>query len=1396
MENAPCIDGDACTTAEHCKGGLCVGAKIVCNDGDLCTVDDCDSIDSCVALANGVAACDDNDACTADSCDKINGCAHMGLDGGFCDDGDPCSSADTCSAGKCKGKPGGACDDGNPCTDDSCAGDGKSCLHKANVAPCGDGRTCLNGQCGGCEAFRRVHRLGCDEILAYNAVGVDFCKDANNFDREEYEAAAVFANGNVVAAGAASTDKTNKTAGMLTMYSSSGKLIWDKTFGTPGLDRLFGAAAGSKNEVIACGSALAAGVQRPWLLRVAEDGSQVLSVTLPSSDPKIVATKGQFDDVVVLADGSIAAVGSQLAASGANAAVVARFDASGALIWQRIFSLPGGDGALLSQRLFGARRTADGSGLILAGDSNNPKALDQGLDGWATRIDVSGNTVWSKTFGGKGIDGFYGLDIAADGSIVAAGVVNKASSKAPGDGWLVTLNAKGEKVSEEVVATADHEEFRGVVCGADGSVSAVGQVEVDHTGQVGYSATYDKAHAWAVRWSAPGKIAWNHRFAALAVEKFAGAALAANGDVVAVGDTHPADILDKPDALVLRLDATGNDLCKCPMFKIIADTPGESRLYGVVRLSDDSVIAVGWQAELDGTTDALLGRWDRFGKVVWQANLGGKGDEQLRGLVRDDSGVMWAVGSSSSGVGKLDGWLARFDEDGKILSQVSYGGSENDDFRGISPIPAKLGGGWIVTGATASGSLGKNDGWVVRLDATGKTVWNKTFGTAVDERFDCAGVTASGTIVLGGESLASKANTTKALWPWTRTIGLDGAPLAEAFLTSDASGGGIFGAATLPAGGVALVGKVLSTPGAPGAILAYDDNGAILKQIGGTNPWSGSSFFGMLALPTGGNVAFGSALGFSRPWTARYDAAWKELWDNTIHNTTLPGAEFYAGAVTADGSAVFVGRLAQDGVDKGLLIREHLSRSQTGADTACKGATQCESGGCDVVYGCVKTDAALLCNDGNYCTVGDQCNTGKCNENMALVCDDGNPCTADKCASGGGCFTTAANESKVCGADKVCDASGNCGKCPYVRSAIGADEFIHFALGSADAGSGNFLVSGYSTLGCCSKYDGFVAKFDTAGTKLWDTKMGSATLNDRLGVVIALSDGGAVAGGSQDVGTGKNYIYAQLVRLDKAGKVVWQTLQGLPTGKLGINGLHVLGNAGYFVGADGAKSRFGEFDLANGAVVWETSGNLPGSASDEWNSVLKMADGGWILTGNTKGSNNYADGVVERLSADKKVLWTYQSATLGDDNLLQSLLGSDGSLTALGTHGPVEGGANDSSWAIRLNVADGKVIWEYSPLQVYWQRFASALLAKDGSVILVGAIESGLNTSFGGIWHISNAGQLLWQKLTTLQNFSGLVGVTPDPAGTFTAQGWAAEQGGQQAMMQRFAVDGSTQCAP
>ena len=142
-----------------------------CDDGNLCTVDSCNTCGECTHVAapagtscsdgnpcNGAEACDGAGHCSAGtpvSCTALDQCHAAGVcdsatglcsnpaksDGTSCNDGKACTKNDVCKAGTCGGTTY-TCSDGLACTTDTCNGDG-TCAFSVTAENCLIGGACV-----------------------------------------------------------------------------------------------------------------------------------------------------------------------------------------------------------------------------------------------------------------------------------------------------------------------------------------------------------------------------------------------------------------------------------------------------------------------------------------------------------------------------------------------------------------------------------------------------------------------------------------------------------------------------------------------------------------------------------------------------------------------------------------------------------------------------------------------------------------------------------------------------------------------------------------------------------------------------------------------------------------------------------------------------------------------------------------------------------------------------------------------------------------------------------------------------------------------------------------------------------------------------------------------------
>ncbi len=113
-----------------------------------------------------------------------------------------------------------------------------------------------------------------------------------------------------------------------------------------------------------------------------------------------------------------------------------------------------------------------------------------------------------------------------------------------------------------------------------------------------------------------------------------------------------------------------------------------------------------------------------------------------------DRGYIITGYTASYSVGGADVWLIRTDENGNTLWTRTYGGAEYDWGRCVQVTSDS---GYIIVGYTESYGVGGADVWLIRVNQNGDTLWTKTYGGTEDDRGSCIQVTSdSGYIIVGG----------------------------------------------------------------------------------------------------------------------------------------------------------------------------------------------------------------------------------------------------------------------------------------------------------------------------------------------------------------------------------------------------------------------------------------------------------------------------------------------------------------------------------------------------------------------------------------------------------------------------------------------------------------------
>jgi hypothetical protein len=149
-----------------------------------------------------------------------------------------------------------------------------------------------------------------------------------------------------------------------------------------------------------------------------------------------------------------------------------------------------------------------------------------------------------------------------------------------------------------------------------------------------------------------------------------------------------------------------------------------------------------------GNGDFWLVKIDSFGNVQWNMTYGGAGyDEAFCVVQTTDGGYALAGDSDSFGDGDQDFWLVKTDSSGNQMWNKTYG-KEYGDF--ATSIVQTTDGGYALAGYSQSLTR-SSDFWLVKTDAEGNCVWNKTYGGAGIDYAYALLQTAEGGYALAGE---------------------------------------------------------------------------------------------------------------------------------------------------------------------------------------------------------------------------------------------------------------------------------------------------------------------------------------------------------------------------------------------------------------------------------------------------------------------------------------------------------------------------------------------------------------------------------------------------------------------------------------------------------------------
>jgi hypothetical protein len=332
--------------------------------------------------------------------------------------------------------------------------------------------------------------------------------------------------------------------------------------------------------------------------------------------------------------------------AGSYDAYVVKTDSAGDTLWTRTYGGPSDDFASCVQQ------TSDG-GYIIAGTTYSFGAGSS--DVYLAKTNHSGDTIWTRTYGGANWDYGYSVQQSFDGGYIIAGWTASFSVGFT-DAYLVRTNSSGDTLWTRTYG------------GTGGDVGYSVQQTSD-SGYViaGYADSFDASHldAYLVKTNPSGDTVWTRTYGGSGGDHSYTVRQTSDGGYIIAGWTFSFGA-DTGDAYLIKTTSLGDTVWT----KTYGGTSADA-WYSVQQISDDGYIVAGQTYSFGaGSYDVYLDKTNSSGDELWSRTYGGTGSDGGYSVQQtSDGGYIIAGKTSSFGVGFDDMYLIKTLGDGTVSAR-------------------------------------------------------------------------------------------------------------------------------------------------------------------------------------------------------------------------------------------------------------------------------------------------------------------------------------------------------------------------------------------------------------------------------------------------------------------------------------------------------------------------------------------------------------------------------------------------------------------------------------------------------------------------------------------------------------------------------------------------------
>ncbi|GGB97021.1 CBM96 family carbohydrate-binding protein [Dyadobacter sediminis] len=405
---------------------------------------------------------------------------------------------------------------------------------------------------------------------------------------------------------------------------------------------------------------------------------------------------------------------------------------------------------------------------------------------------------WDRTFGSNGREYFESVKQTPDGGFIAIGhsESGKSGDKSQAgyggtDIWIVKMAADGTK-QWDLALGGDQGESNGYIeLTPDGgyivgatSTSGVGPIKSQPPYGTDFEEMYDY---WIIKLSASGTVEWDKTIGGPRREFLKSLKPTKDGGYILAGVSRSPIGNDKTkaplaypnsyDLWVVKLSSSGE-----VQWDSVLGTDNYDDGGGYIeQTSDGGYILGGYlSVELNYPGDYYIAKLNQNGALQWEKTYGGPDYDQLESVLQTNDGGYLLGGWSYSGIGgdkseasnyNSDYWIIKVDANGTKLWDKTIGAGlptdNSDEVNNVSQLHSmtKTSDGGFLLGGSSYGSIGpdksepsrgKEDFWLIKIDANGTKLWDKTLGGIGNDDMNSVELSADGGIILGGTSNSTK----------------------------------------------------------------------------------------------------------------------------------------------------------------------------------------------------------------------------------------------------------------------------------------------------------------------------------------------------------------------------------------------------------------------------------------------------------------------------------------------------------------------------------------------------------------------------------------------------------------------------------------------------------------